>query len=201
MNDEEKSKALAKVINRLTISTIFILVIIATSVYFFNDIEKMQDRFSYLTALVFTTGLVGGFVSLQQRLHKIEDEELMLLSKSILSIAVIPINGGIFAYILMLMFMGKIIQGELFPTFPDIDIFDLQTFKIWLMYSFPMSGAGMAKLLFWSFVAGFSERFVPRMINATVGSVRSKNSKKNEDLNSLKSDIKMENKKGEKDNG
>lgn len=31
--------------------------------------------------------------------------------------------------------------------------------------TYPSSGPDLAKLLFWSFVAGFSERFVPQLIS------------------------------------
>jgi len=200
MSEEERIDALVKVINRLTVLTILILFIVASSIYFFNDIEKIKDRFSYLSTLVFISGVIGGFVSLQQRLHRISDEELILLSKSLFAIAVVPINGGIFAYTLMLMFMGKIVQGNLFPTFPDMNIYDIASFKAWLMYSLPINGADMAKLLFWSFVAGFSERFVPRMINATVGS-RTKSNMASKNQDNTANDMTPKSPKKEEKNG
>ena len=89
------------------------------------------------------------------------------------SITLIPINGGIFALVLMIMFVGKIIQGTLFPTYPDLKVEDLITFKKWITSAYPVSGANVAKLLFWSFVAGFSERFVPQIIRKTVDEINS----------------------------
>ena len=124
-------------------------------------------KHSYLILLVFVSGLVGGFVSIQQRLPKITIDELKILSSSWLSITLIPINGGIFALILMLMFVGQIVQGTLFPVYPDVQITDVESFKDWISTTYPAYGSDVAKLLFWSFVAGFSERFVPQIIRRT----------------------------------
>ncbi len=40
----------------------------------------------------------------------------------------------------------------------------MNSFTAWLINAFPETGKDVAKLLFWSFVAGFSERFVPQII-------------------------------------
>ncbi len=114
-------------------------------------------------------GIVGGFVSIQQRLSKIKNEELAMLSESWAAILVIPIYGGIFALLLYVMFLADLVQGNLFPTFyvprfsepPQTS--DLVMF---LRETYPAQGADFAKLIFWSFVAGFSERFVPQIISS-----------------------------------
>ena len=50
-------------------------------------------------------------------------------------------------------------------------------FNNFLKLTFPKSGPNVAKLIFWSFVAGFSERFVPQIIKKTVeGSTEKNNS-------------------------
>jgi hypothetical protein len=48
------------------------------------------------------------------------------------------------------------------------------SFTAWLTQTFPASGTDIAKLLFWSFVAGFSERFVPQIIRKTAENVDNK---------------------------
>lgn len=114
-------------------------------------------------------GIVGGFVSVQQRLGKIKNDELAMLSESWAAILVIPIYGGIFALLLYVMFLAELVQGNLFPTFyvpafsdpPQTS--DLVTF---LRETYPKQGADFAKLILWSFVAGFSERFVPQIISS-----------------------------------
>ena len=116
----------------------------------------------------FGCGLVGGFVSIQQRLKKVGDEELYLLSKSWFQILLIPVYGGIFALVLYLGFLSKVIEGPLFPHFagppfsePIPTSEDIRNF---FAQTYPATGADLAKLLFWTFVAGFSERFVPQII-------------------------------------
>ena len=116
--------------------------------------------------LVFMCGLIGGFVSIQQRLPKIRSEELQLLSESWTKILLIPVYGGIFALVLYVLFLSGLLEGHLFPQFainqfsnpPTTE--NIHTFLL----TYPSSGPDFAKLIFWSFVAGFSERFVPQII-------------------------------------
>jgi hypothetical protein len=119
----------------------------------------------------FGCGLVGGFVSIQQRLKKVGNEELELLSRSWFQILLIPVYGGVFALVLYIGFLGGVVEGPLFPSFsipafteplPTRD--DIQKF---FASTYPSSGSDVAKLLFWSFVAGFSERFVPQILDRT----------------------------------
>lgn len=118
--------------------------------------------------LVFECGIIGGFVSIQQRVHQIDDKELKLLSESWSSILLVPIYSGILASILYVMFLAGILQGSLFPAF-SIQEFNTppttNDIVIFLTETYPSQGSDIAKLIFWSFVAGFSERFVPQIIN------------------------------------
>ena len=116
----------------------------------------------------FGCGLVGGFVSIQQRLKKVGDEELYLLSKSWFQILLIPVYGGIFALVLYLGFLSKVIEGPLFPHFASPPFSEpiptSEDIRNFFAQTYPATGADLAKLLFWTFVAGFSERFVPQII-------------------------------------
>jgi hypothetical protein len=70
----------------------------------------------------------------------------------------------------MMLFISGLLEGAMFPkyTHPTIDQENLViSFVQWLTTTFPQSGPDVAKLLFWSFVAGFSERFVPQIIRKT----------------------------------
>ena len=163
MEEFEREGAMLRMMKRLTIQMAVILLFISVGLFILYKFID-NDGYSYIGIIVFTIGLLGGFVSIQQRLHRIKDEELRLLSASWLATALVPINGGIFALVLMLMFMSGLLEGSLFPKFPDLTVSNIDTFKDWLSFSYPQTGSGMAKLFFWSFVAGFSERFVPRII-------------------------------------
>ncbi|MBD3647188.1 MAG: hypothetical protein HUJ31_06975 [Pseudomonadales bacterium] len=171
MEESERQQYLQIVTRKLvglTATCVFILVIV------FYVIELSDLNRTYLVAYVFLGGLIGGFVSIQQRLPNIGLSELRELSGSWLSILLIPINGGIFALVLMLIFLSGILEGAMFPTYhhESIDQSDLvASFVNWLSNTFPASGPDVAKLLFWSFVAGFSERFVPQIIRKTVDKV------------------------------
>ncbi|WP_440941237.1 hypothetical protein [Immundisolibacter sp.] len=119
--------------------------------------------------LVFQCGIIGGFVSIQQRLRKIGDEELALLAESWATVLVIPVYGGIFALLLYALFLGGLVQGHLFPGFYVPAFGDPPTtadLVRFLTTAYPSQGADLAKLVFWSFVAGFSERFVPQIIHS-----------------------------------
>ncbi|WP_115717569.1 hypothetical protein [Gallaecimonas mangrovi] len=120
---------------------------------------------------VLSFGLIGGFVSIQQRLPKIASNELRMLSRSWVSITLIPINGAIFSVVLMLMFISGIIQGELFPRYEARDIYSLSDVYSWIKEGLPKTSTDLAKLFFWSFVSGFSERLVPQVIRATTRQV------------------------------
>jgi hypothetical protein len=118
----------------------------------------------------FGCGLIGGFVSIQQRIKNVSDEELELLSKSWFQILLIPVYGGIFALILYLAFLSQIVKGALFPEFsiPEFSIPPTtDDMKNLFMNTYPSSGVNLAKLIFWSIVAGFSERLVPQIIGRT----------------------------------
>jgi len=171
MEDTGRQKCLQLITRKLVWLTAGCLIILFV-VFYFVPLEKSSRTF--LAGLVFVAGLIGGFVSIQQRLPTIGLKELQELSSSWLSILLIPINGGIFAVVLMLIFVSGILEGTMFPryTHASIDRADLVTsFSNWVTTTFPASGPDIAKLLFWSFVAGFSERFVPQIIRKTAGKV------------------------------
>lgn len=129
-----------------------------------------EDRFMVSWAC-FGCGLLGGFVSIQQRLKKFGDEELGLLAQSWCQVLLIPVYGGIFALVLYVGFLSGIVEGSLFPHFsshpfsqPVPTTEDLRRF---FSETYPSTGADVAKLLFWSFLAGFSERLVPQILDRT----------------------------------
>jgi len=73
-----------------------------------------------------------------------------------------------------LLFLSGLLEGILFPKFAIPGGEGLQTaapsglntanIKGFFMNTYPASGPDLAKLIFWCFLAGFSERFVPQII-------------------------------------
>ena len=166
-NDMERQKYLQRATRKLVTltggSSILLFII-------FYVVRLSESGRSYLVLYVFLSGLIGSFISVQQRLPEIDLIGLKELANSWFSIFLIPINGGLFAMALMLLFLSGIIDGSMFPSFihPVIDPDHVvSSFVQWLSTTFPETGPDIAKLLFWSFVAGFCERFVPQIIKKT----------------------------------
>ncbi len=162
--ENSKPKMLLIVTRRLLLFTVITLVVTAIvfgATFFFG--KRLM-----ISWLAFECGIIGGFVSIQQRMSTIELDELQLLTESWATILVIPIYGGIFALVLYVLLLTNLIQGPLFPTF-YIPQFDspptTENVVTFLTQTYPEQGKDVAKLIFWTFVAGFSERFVPQIIN------------------------------------
>lgn len=166
-----RTEKLHTITKRLILMTMFALIIV-TSIFGLSFYFSERLMVSWLC---FGCGLLGGFVSIQQRLKMLADEELSLLTRSWFQILLVPIYGGIFSLVLYVAFLSEIIKGPLFPHFafapfseplPTKD--DLIKF---ISATYPVSGQDVAKLLFWSFIAGFSERLVPQIIQKSEKSI------------------------------
>lgn len=123
-----------------------------------------------LTVVLFV-GAMGGLVSMQQRFQSASAEgdpihNVSELMHGWFSIFLSPISGAIFATVLYLIMTAGLLEGALFPKIvaftPEnsakITVLDFRKF---LLETGPSTGADYAKLLVWSFIAGFAERFVP----------------------------------------
>jgi hypothetical protein len=110
----------------------------------------------------FAAGVMGGFVGLQRRLKSMTNDDLELLANSWVYVCLSPLVGGILAVVRYVLFISTLVSGDLFPKLvPDpggtrkgfAEIFAVQGDAI-----------SYSKMLFWSFVAGFSERFVTDLV-------------------------------------
>ena len=145
----------------MTLAALAVLGVIFAMTLFFG-------RKFMVSAACFACGLIGGFVSIQQRIKNVGEEELELLSRSWFQVVLIPVFGGIFALVLYLAFLSRIIEGPLFPSFalPTFSVPpSIGDMKNLFAATYPATPVDFCKLLFWSFVAGFSERFVPQIIS------------------------------------
>lgn len=132
----------------------------------FGSTIAMGNRFMF-SWFCLECGIVGGFVSIQQRLNKLRVDQLTLLAESWFATLLAPAYGGIFALVLYFLFLGNLLSGQLFPSFSIPAFHDppiTEDFRALFMQTAPKTGADFAKFAFWSFAAGFSERLVPGLL-------------------------------------
>ena len=119
-------------------------------------------------AVVIGAGLIGGFVGLQRRLKDLTLSDLQLINDSWLYTALSPLVGGILALLLYILFLSGLVSGQLFPIFEaDPGLSPTSFSSLFMQHATEFQD--YAKLLFWCFVAGFSEHFVTDVINRFQG--------------------------------
>ena len=111
---------------------------------------------------VFMSGVIGGFVSIQRKLRTLPPRELDLIANSWVYTSLPPLAGGVLALLLYTLFLSEILTGALFPEF-EADSKPL-TEGIEALYQQHGDFQDYAKLIFWCFVAGFSQNFVTGLI-------------------------------------
>ncbi len=158
----ERIQLLRDVNNRLVWSlTVLVTVGIAGSffAYFRGAVTPVPTPVA-----VFFVGFVGGFVGLQRRLKTLPVEDLTLLGRSLVCVVISPLAGAILAELLYLLFISGLLAGNLFPLFvADNQGASSEGLKTLFQVHCP-DAANYAKVLFWSFVAGFSEKFATNIL-------------------------------------
>jgi hypothetical protein len=114
--------------------------------------------------LIGVCGFIGGFIGIQRRLKSLTLGDLELLSSSWVYTILAPLVGGVLAIVLYILFLSGLLSGELFPQFAE-DVGGATTIgfqKIMMQHAETYQDYG--KLFFWSFVAGYSEKFVTDVV-------------------------------------
>jgi hypothetical protein len=117
--------------------------------------------------LVLFAGAMGGFISMQRRLQSTSREgdpldNLTNMANGWFSLFLAPISGGFFALVLYMIFIAHLIEGTIFPHIVSPCAAEKGLpFKDFAECTGAASGGDFAKLMVWSFIAGFAERFVP----------------------------------------
>ncbi len=132
-------------------------------------------RFQYYSDVVmaiFFSGSVGAVVNNYFRLSKIASRakalETDLTRPNItLQIWVSLFLSGILGFVAYGLFLSGMLQGELFPRFNGLDG-EYKDLTQLLRMVLPKTNLDAAKALIWAFVAGFSERFVPNVLDSLV---------------------------------
>jgi hypothetical protein len=114
-----------------------------------------------LTMAIFITGAGGGIISTYFRLKGVAPSEAE--ANAILQVYITPIISGLLGFICYAFFLTEMIRGPLFPEFINKaneyqglkSVFDIQ----------PEHTLDAAKALLWAFVAGFSEKMIPNILD------------------------------------
>ena len=124
----------------------------------------------------FILGGLGGSVSLFRRLPLTGESEMQSLSRDWISTLVPVLYGGLMALVTYLLFMSGILTGDggkglftsnLFPNFTTPTVPPGGTLTVpFILQIRPASIMDVGKLLVWSFLAGYSERFVTSVLGA-----------------------------------
>jgi len=145
-------------------------------VVFLHSIGVAQSRPATLLPVLFV-GAMGGLLSMLQRYQSVSREgdpidNISELTQGWSRLFLPAISGAIFAALLYMMVIGGLLQGDLFPamtaetqnsTNPDgVGLMDL------MQHGRPASSSSYAKLIIWSFLAGFAERFVPDTLTSFI---------------------------------
>lgn len=151
-----RQQALEIVWRRLFVIFVLLLAVIAAITFFAGDMR--------VSLLLFFIGNIGGYVTIHKSLANLKDGELIELSASWLGIVVPSFVGGILALVLYLLFLSNILSGEIFPQFAADDNVPKGVESIFAQHATGMSE--YAKLFFWSFVAGFNQKYVVDVIDS-----------------------------------
>ena len=168
----EREEIRARVSKRLSLSAgIVVGTILVLGLLYY---ALVADSLPVLGA-VLIMGVLGAYVSIQRRLQTASSEGdpivgILELQKSKFNVTFVAlISGAVFAGLLYLMFIGQLVQGSLFPginySTPQSQTEEVTTLfpkvSAFLASFGPATVADIGKLLVWSFIAGFAERFVP----------------------------------------
>lgn len=157
MNRQEALRILWK---RLLILLVVMLVI-STSVM----VSATFADFGNTGILVFMVGNIGGYVGMHRSLGDMKDEEVVGLAASWWSIVAPSVVGGVLALVLYVLFMSGILGGDLFPKIESDETEAVKSLKA-LALQHAKGLTEYAKLFFWSFVAGFNQKYVVDVINS-----------------------------------
>lgn len=148
----------------LFVATFILAVALTIGLYF--------SRFTVLM-VVAMAGALGGFVSALRRLYTFQRVfpsdfftnwhrvNLYLVIYSLIP----PLVGAIAASTLYVIFASGLVKGDMFPAFHLSDATRLpDDFNNFVNNWQPIEPADYAKAIVWAFIAGFSERFVPDIL-------------------------------------
>lgn len=157
----ERMQLLIAVSNRLIFALALLMAILIPGAFLtFWFGSEIAGAVPLMTLLV---GALGGFVGLQKRVNILSEEELTLLSKSWVYTFLSPVVGGILSSLTYVLFVSGLISGDLFPSFKALQ--NEASSGIKTLFDIQGQATDYAKLIFWCFLAGYSERFATNILS------------------------------------
>ena len=160
----EKLETIHKISNRLMLSLSVMVIVLVAGGLVASGVGSLEAIVVPAPLAAFAAGMIGGFVGLQRRLKGMSEDDLVLLANSWVYVCLSPLVGGILAVVLYVLFISTLVSGELFPRFvADAEGSGNADFSA--IFAVHGGAVDYAKMMFWSFVAGFSERFVTDIVS------------------------------------
>lgn len=128
--------------------------------------------YSDLFLLVFCAGAVGAVINNYYRLAKLSEADkaaIEVLDGTVftMQIYVSVLISGALGLVMYALFLSGLLQGSLFPKFKSLDL-DFKNIFVLLETVSPNQNVDTAKAIVWAFIAGFSERLVPNVLDRLV---------------------------------
>jgi hypothetical protein len=151
----------SEILKKLVRGTLVVILLAIGFMYWSSSVALVASwtdvNLPFLTAVV-VPGIVGGLLSTLRRIQDLRfgnnaDSDLSQLEQGNTGIYLSPFLGGIFAFILFLLFAAGFAAGDLFPKV-EMDSLLVSGLE-------KMELKEVAKLIVWSFLAGFAEKLVP----------------------------------------
>src|SRR6187402_957305 len=131
-----------------------------------------------ILVLVTLSGMLGAFFSALTRLYNVDQLSLALISPTVSKLNgwhllmysfVPPVVGAIASVVLYVGFVSGLVSGGVFPAMSCKGDGKTCTDLIEVLRVYGPTGANdYGKALIWAFIAGFSERFVPDILQSLV---------------------------------
>ncbi len=152
----------------------FVITVFVAALLIYAEVTK-KDVITILP-IVILAGILGSFVSALNRIYSATDifpvgkYTDLLKEANVYLIAyssIPPLVGAISATILYLFFAAQLelVTSPVFPKFACKNEMGCTEFLTFQSYWGPKEAEDYAKAIVWGFIAGFSERFVPDILN------------------------------------
>lgn len=119
-----------------------------------------------LLLVVFFAGAAGGVISNYFRIRDLPAQNIG--TNAIIQIYITPLIAGLLSWVAYAICLSGLLQGSLFPAFAGSDV-PYENLEQMFSVVKPNTTLDVAKVLLWSFIAGFSEKLIPNILDKMAG--------------------------------